>query len=86
MMLQEVLGAQDRNITRFGVDRAKLDQVQTEIKFMYARDLLQHGDKMDSARLAKANWRGSKSTFGLLAFVVRLLVPMSIINLKRRMK
>ena len=86
MMLQEVLGAQDRNITGFGIDRADLDQVQTATKFMYARDLLQHGDKMDAVRLAKANWRGAKSTFEIFTFFLRLLLPMSVVSLKRRMK
>lgn len=86
MMLDEVIGAQDRNITSFGINRFDLDRVQTATRFMYARDLLQHGDKLGAARLAKANWRGARSPVELMTFLIRMLVPMSIINLKRRMK
>ena len=86
MMLKEVIAAQDRNMAEFGVDRPTLDEVQTKTRFMFARDLLQHGNKIDAARLAKANWRGAKSTAELITFFVRMLFPMSLVRLRRRMK
>lgn len=86
MMLNEVIGAQDRNIAEFGVDRAELEDIQTVTKFMYARDLLQHGEKIEAIKLAKDNWRGARSNRELLAFFTRLWLPMSIVNLIRRIK
>ncbi len=86
MMLDEVIGAQDRNMEGFGLDRSELDKVQTATRFMYARDLLQHGDKTASLRLAKENWRGATSKIELLKYVMRQFVPMSVIRSWRRLK
>ncbi len=86
MMLNEVIGAQDRNIAGFGIDRKTLDKVQTGTRFMYARDLLQHGAKLASLRLAKGNWRGTTSKSELFKYCIRQLVPMSVIRLWRRLK
>ncbi len=86
MMLDEVIGAQDRNIEGFGIGREDLDKVQTGTRFMYARDLLQHGDKLVSLRLARENWRGATSPIELFKYYIRQLVPMGVIRLWRGLK
>ncbi len=86
MMLTEVLQAQEGYMTELGIDHDELAQIHTKTKFSYARDLLQHGDKIEAMRLAKTSWRGAKSTVQLLKFVLRMAVPMGVVNLRRRMK
>lgn len=86
LMLQEVIEAQNRNVTALNVTREDLKSAQTKTKFRYARELLQNGNKKDAVNLAKESWRGANSMGELLKFGLRLLVPMKIINLKRKYK
>jgi len=83
LMLTEVVEAQHRNFDILGIDRDELADIQTRTKFRYARDHLQHGNKLDALRLAGESWRGAASNFELAKFFVRMFVPMSIVNLKR---
>lgn len=86
LMLREVIEAQCRNFTALNVTQDELKNAQTKTKFRYAQDLLQHGDKKEAINLAKESWRGANSTSELLRFWLRLLLPMSVVNAKRKYK
>ena len=84
LMLHEVLAAQQRNFASLNVSEAELQRAQIAVKFQYARELLQHGDKKQAWKLARENWRGANSKSDLAKFFVRLSVPMSVVEAKRR--
>jgi alpha-1,3-rhamnosyltransferase len=83
MMLDELLAAHERNMGSLGRDRNEVDQIQQRIKFLYARMELQHGNKSGAWRLASQSWRGA-SLQHLLKFLLRMAVPMSIVEMRRR--
>jgi alpha-1,3-rhamnosyltransferase len=85
LMLSEIIEAQRRNAASLGVTDRELKAIQTKTRFRYARDFLQHGDKRGAYRLAKESWRGAASGAELARFTLRMLVPMSIVNLRRRL-
>ena len=84
LMLEEVLAAQERNFDLLQINERDLAAIQTQTKFRFARDLLQHGEKQAAWRLGKESWRGANSTFELAKFLVRMSVPMSVVEIKRR--
>lgn len=86
LMLEEVLAAQQRNFKSLAVGADELRLAQTATKFLYARDLLQHGSKRAAWKLALENWRGANSNLELAKFLVRLGVPMAVVETKRRLK
>ena len=86
LMLDEVIEAQNRNIKSLGIGEAELRKIQTETRFRYARDFLQHGDKARALQLAKENWRGASSNAELAKFALRMFVPMSFINFRRSLR
>ena len=83
MMVGEVIEAQNRNRQLLGVDDAELEKLQAQVKFRYARDLLQHGNKAQAFGLARESWRGANSSAQLVKFALRLFVPMSVVNFRR---
>ena len=83
LMLREVIAAQDRNRDALGVSPAELERAQLKTKFVYARFLLQHGDKRGAVELAREAWRGARSNAELAKFFVRLFVPMFVVDAKR---
>ena len=86
LMLTEVIAAQERNFHILGLSPEQLADIQTETKYRYARELLQHGNKMSAAKLAVANWKGSRGTSDLFRFSVRMFIPMAVVNYYRRSK
>lgn len=84
LMLKEVMAAQKRNI--INVDEAHLEKVQSQIKFRFARDLLQQGEKIEALKLASENWRGAASGRDLAKFFLRIFVPMSVVKAKRKLR
>lgn len=86
LMLDEVVAAQKRNFPLFGMSEAELNEFQAKTKFIYAKTLLQHGEKKAAIRLARECWRGAKSKAELAKFLVRLGVPMSVVATKRKFK
>ncbi len=86
LMLKEVLEAQERNFNLLGISENELHRAQIERKFHYARDLLRHGDKKQAWKLARENWRGAHSNADLAKFFARMLIPMEIVETKRRLK
>ncbi|MER3430550.1 MAG: hypothetical protein C4324_05810 [Blastocatellia bacterium] len=86
LMLRELLAAQERNRDCLGVSTEELRQIATRTKFRYARMELQYGQKMSAIHLAKESWRGAESAAQLVRFCLRLFVPMSAVNLWRRIR
>lgn len=84
MMVREVIDAQNRNRNLLGVTDAELVRLQAQVKFRYARDLLQHGHKSDAFGLARESWRGAHSHAQLVKFLLRMFVPMSVVDYRRR--
>jgi len=86
LMLKEVIEAQGRNFEFLGISENELKKVQTEIEFRYARDFLQSGDKKEAFKLALKSWRGAKSNTEIVKFIVRMLLPMTGVQIKRKLK
>ena len=86
LMLKEVLEAQRRNFKLLGINETELDTAQTAVKFYYAKDLLQHGNKKQAWKLARENWRGANSRLELAKFLLRMSLPMAVVEAKRRLK
>lgn len=79
-MQNEVLAAQRRHFSSFGVSEEEFAFRYRRIKFKHARVNLQFGKKMKAIQLALQNWRGRSSNLELTKFTVRLFVPMFIIR------
>lgn len=84
LMLAEVLAAQKRNPEKLALDETNFDEIQRRVRFRYAGDFLQKGYKKDALKLAAKNWRGAASKTQVLKFSARMFVPMSVINLRRK--
>lgn len=86
LMLNEVLAAQERNFGLLNVKKSDYEKIRAQTKFRYARDLLQHGEKPQAWRLARESWRGANSNLELAKFLARMIVPMTVVETKRRLK
>lgn len=86
LMLDEVIAAQNRHYSLMGLDLDALKNEQMKVRFRYARDFLQFGEKSEAFKLALKNWRGANSPVELLKFGLRFITPMSFINYKRKRK
>lgn len=86
LMLDEVIAAQNRHHSLMGLDLNALKEEQTRVSFRYARDFLQFGEKSEALKLALKSWRGASSTAELIKFGLRFLMPMSVVNYKRKHK
>ncbi len=84
LMLAEVLAAQNRNREKLGLSATNFDEIQRQVRFRYAGDFLHKGHKKDALKLAVKNWRGAESGKQILKFSARMLVPISVINLRRK--
>jgi alpha-1,3-rhamnosyltransferase len=85
-LLDEVIEAQNRNREVFEISPAELDNVQAKVKFNYARQLLQFGEKKKAWKLASESRSGANSTGELLKFYARMFVPMFVVGAKRGVK
>ena len=83
LMLKEVIEAQNRHFPKFGVSEEDLAGRQVELKFHYARDFLRLGDKRTAWDLGIANRKGA-SPVEFIKFVLRMGIPMPVVELKRR--
>jgi alpha-1,3-rhamnosyltransferase len=86
MMMNEVVDAQIRNFDDLGIDRQELEKIQRNTRFRYAREFLQSGDKRQALNVALENWRGASSKAELAKFALRMFVPMSVVNWRRRQR
>jgi alpha-1,3-rhamnosyltransferase len=84
MMAAEVVGALERNRDNIGFDGTRLEQIKAAAVFGYARQQLQFGHKAAAARLAVKSWRGASSPAAIARFAARMLIPMALIEKKRR--
>jgi alpha-1,3-rhamnosyltransferase len=83
LMLKEVIEAQNRHFPKFGIAAEELTERQVKLKFHYARDFLRLGDKRTAWTLGMANRKGA-NFFEFLKFLVRMGIPMPIVEMKRR--
>lgn len=86
LMLKEVIEAQHRNADVIGIDDHELSKLRSKIEFRYARELLQHGDKMEAGKLAWHNWRSAPSLGNAARFWMRMAIPMGVVDAYRRQK
>lgn len=85
LMLDEVLLAQKRNIAHLDLDELALIEAQKKVKFRYAKDFLQRGHKKDALKLGFENLKGANSVNELLQFSARLILPFSVVKLRRKL-
>ncbi len=83
LMLKEVIAAQERNFDLLKITRNDLQVIQRQTKFRYAREFLQEGEKKTAWELANENWTGANSKGEIIKFLVRMGVPMFVIDAKR---
>jgi glycosyltransferase involved in cell wall biosynthesis len=86
LMLREVIEAQLRNSAILNVSESELEKIQKRTKFVYARYLLQDGDRRGAIQLARESWSGANSNAELAKFLMRFFVPMPIVNARRKSK
>lgn len=84
LMLAEVLAAQNRNPEKLDLNESNVEEIQRRVRFRYARDFLNKGHKSDALKLALNNWRGADSLPQILKFSARMMLPMSVIKLRRK--
>ena len=84
MMLREILAAHERNTQSLGADGEELEKIQRRVRFQYARMELQYGNKSSALKLASESWRGARSPAELIKFYLRMLVPMALVEIRRR--
>lgn len=84
LMMNEVIEAQHRHLEKLNVDKTELDEVQQKVRFRYAREFLQHGDKKSAWKIGLENCRGASSTAELVKFFARFLIPMKVVEIKRK--
>jgi glycosyltransferase involved in cell wall biosynthesis len=75
MMHNAVMEAQRRHIADFGITEDELQKVQKRIKFRYARELLQSGEKDAAIRLLRESWTAARSPVAIAKSIAQLLMP-----------
>ena len=75
MMHYEVMDAQRRHVDGFGITEDELLKVQKRIKFRYARELLQSGEKDAAIRLLRESWTAARSPVAVAKSIAQLLMP-----------
>lgn len=83
MMLEETLAAQARNAALLGLDGNGVEAARAATTFRHARIALQTGDKRRAFQLARSSWTGTNAAT-LIKFLIRMMIPVSAIDLFRR--
>lgn len=86
LMMEEILSAQTRALEAGIISDAEKAEAAHKTKFRFARELLQNGRKSEALDLAKGSFSGARSMLEKTAFGLRMMVPMSIVNLRRRIR
>ncbi len=85
LMLKEQIASQERVFPQLNIDRKHFDELQGELKFNTAAELIRKGDKQKAWRLIRENYKYAK--FGsLLKSILRLLTPKVLFNANRERK
>ena len=79
-MLDEVLAAQNRNAAELNIDRQTLARIQTATKFSYTENLARSGKKIQAFSLFFDNLCGADSTQIAAKNLLRILMPMPILQ------
>ncbi len=85
LMLAEVLAAQNRNLENLDLNESNIEETRRKVKFRFAEDFLHKGHKSDALKLAAENWRGAKNLSQILKFSARMMLPMKIIEMRRKL-
>lgn len=85
LMLTEVIEAQNRNREKLRLNDANIEDIQRKVRFRYAQDFLHKGLKRDALKLALKNWRGAETNSRIFEFSARMLLPMSVIKMRRKL-
>jgi len=75
MMHKAVMEAQRRHLRAFGITEDELLNIQKRIKFRYARELLQSGEKDAAILLLRESWTAARSPVAIAKSIVQLLMP-----------
>ncbi len=86
MMLVEQLAAQRRVAPELGLNEAELETLQTRTRFSRAEDFLRYGEKLTALRLMLQNWRGGTFSPSLLRMILRLVIPFTLMDRRKRGK
>ena len=79
-MLEEQLAAQRAVALKLGLKDGELEKLQTITRFSRAEDFLRLGDKRTAILLMSSNFTGLRSLRTLGRMLMRLAVPVSVIN------
>jgi alpha-1,3-rhamnosyltransferase len=85
MMLEEILGALERNAQELEITPKELENAKAVAKFRYARIALQYGNKRLALELARQSWHKNKD-INLIKFMCRMAVPMAAVSAYRNIK
>lgn len=83
-MIDARLAAQRRVADRLGLSSAELEHFQRILQFAGAEDLLRLGEKSKAFKLLRRNFGSAPSTTSLLKSLVRLCVPYSLVEWRRK--
>ena len=86
LMHTEVVAAQNRNISVFGVEKDQLERAQSRSTFRYARVLLQDGQKREAIRLFGESWRNADSVTSVVKAMIQLAMPKRFLKSYRNYK
>lgn len=86
LMYKEVIAAQRRNANIFDIDSNELLQVQSRSRFLYARVLLQNGEKGDALRLFSGSWRNADSVPIVIKSLIQIALPKRFLKLYQQFK
>jgi alpha-1,3-rhamnosyltransferase len=86
MMLVEQLAAQRRVAPELGLSEAELETLQTRTRFSRAEDFLRYGEKLIALRLMLQNWRGGSLSSNLIRMILRLGIPFTLMDRRKRAK
>ena len=79
MMHDEVMQAQRRHITGFGISEPELIAVQMRTKFRYAQMLLQEGEKAAGISLLVQGWRAARSLREVAKLLIQIILPKALL-------
>jgi alpha-1,3-rhamnosyltransferase len=86
MMLVEQLAAQRRVAPELGLNETELENLQTRTRFSRAEDFLRYGEKLTALRLMLQNLRGARFSPSLLRMILRLVIPFTIMDRRKKVK
>ena len=85
-MLQEWVEAQNRVAEQLGISAEELAEIQSELKFNSATDLIRIGQKKEAIRLILENIKYANSASTVSKMLLRLIIPTRLFQWNRNKK